>query len=636
MSSLHDAALAYARMGWPVFPCNPLAKTPACPNGFKDATTNEEQINEWWNTDPNYNPAVALGETEYCVVDLDGESGIQEWLSLVEASGELARETFTVKTPRGGQHLYFLGVLPPSQHRVAAHIDTRGQGSYVLLPPSVTQDGQYVYQNRVAAAALPAWVERCAAPRDNVVARHEGPINREGAEVRGIARCDDLVRRRDVAVSGQGGNARTYTLFAELKELGVDAETALTLVSERWNPHCSPPWSAEELCGLRDNAYRYAQNAEGAYAIGLASETFKGVTTTSKPSRFKLETEEEQDNAPPPEWLLPEVLPRQGTALLVGATQSYKSFVALDIALSVGSGSRCFGTRPARSGAVVYAAAEGRLDLKTKRRRAWKEHRGIAAVPSFYVCRAPMLNNGQEVQEFGESLNELAQRGPIALVVFDTIAKIIVGLDESHSDTPNRYHVELADPIAEAYDCCVLSLHHTGKDLNAGARGSAAWRGNTDTYLELRASHGARAGELRVLKHKDAAEPEEPFTFRMIEVAGSLVPIPTELSTHKLALAKEHVTHASKVIVALRALGALSHEHAVTTAILSDVLTEHRIDETEEERQETVRATGRSLSLAARDRLEPYCRHVGREKMWSIPEAGSLDRLGNASEAPSR
>jgi hypothetical protein len=53
-------ALAYARHGWPVFPCLPGQKIPATAHGFRDATTDERQITEWFGRGFSWNLAVPV------------------------------------------------------------------------------------------------------------------------------------------------------------------------------------------------------------------------------------------------------------------------------------------------------------------------------------------------------------------------------------------------------------------------------------------------------------------------------------------------------------------------------------------------------------------------------------------------
>lgn len=131
-SDLHKAALKLAAKGIPVFPCLPMGKEPATPQGFKDASSDPAQIDVWWFENPNYNLAIQPQNMGCAVIDPDGETGLNSWAALELEYGN-APDTYTVRTPGGGLHLYFKGDLPPSQSALADHIDTRGGGSYALV-----------------------------------------------------------------------------------------------------------------------------------------------------------------------------------------------------------------------------------------------------------------------------------------------------------------------------------------------------------------------------------------------------------------------------------------------------------------------------------------------------------------------
>jgi hypothetical protein len=179
-SVLARAALALARRGLAVFPCCPRGKRPATTNGVKDATTDPDTIQRWWGREPQLNVAVATGDVSAIfVLDVDGVDAEAELRKLEQKYGELPSTVETI-TARG-RHVFFKmprTAVGNSASRVALGIDVRGDGGYVLVPPSMHPIGrQYTWSVDSASkfAAAPEWlianistpnngVEKCATP----------------------------------------------------------------------------------------------------------------------------------------------------------------------------------------------------------------------------------------------------------------------------------------------------------------------------------------------------------------------------------------------------------------------------------------------------------------------------------------
>lgn len=148
MTPLHQAALAYAAQGLPIFPCSPGSKIPATAHGFKDATTDPTVINRWYAMG-DWNIATEPGASGHYVIDIDdknGKEGSKVWAALCAANGDPG-PTLTIRTPSGGRHLWFKGKLPSSvgtaKRGLGDGIDVRSVGGYVLLPPSVIGETAY-------------------------------------------------------------------------------------------------------------------------------------------------------------------------------------------------------------------------------------------------------------------------------------------------------------------------------------------------------------------------------------------------------------------------------------------------------------------------------------------------------------
>lgn len=149
----HPYARQYALGGLPVFPvhsigdngrctcgrdCPSPGKHPLTRNGVKDATTDIEQIAQWWLEWPWANLALATGGLIY-VVDIDGSEGMAAWVALCQRHDTPPKHTRVSITGGGGRHLFYRPPDPDLRNthwRVGPKIDTRGAGGYVLLPPS--------------------------------------------------------------------------------------------------------------------------------------------------------------------------------------------------------------------------------------------------------------------------------------------------------------------------------------------------------------------------------------------------------------------------------------------------------------------------------------------------------------------
>ncbi len=145
-TALADAAHYYATRNIPIFPLQPGTKIPLPHSrGFKDATTNTDQIREWWERTPQANIGAPTGHL-WDVIDID-TTPINGWWSL---AGE--PDTFNTittdaigktLTPSGGAHI----LVPPSGRgnstALLPGVDYRGVGGYVVLPPSRTGTNLY-------------------------------------------------------------------------------------------------------------------------------------------------------------------------------------------------------------------------------------------------------------------------------------------------------------------------------------------------------------------------------------------------------------------------------------------------------------------------------------------------------------
>lgn len=207
-------------------------------------------------------------------------------------------------------------------------------------------------------------------------------------------------------------------------------------------------------------------------------------------------------------WLVSGLLPLEGLALIFGESGSGKTYLATDIALHVASGAEWAGRR-ARPGVVVYVAAENPASLE-RRASLWRQLRGQGGEP-FAMVSQPIDLLG-DVDELIASLRAVAkEHGRIAMVLFDTVARSMVGGDENSAQDVGRV-VASCDRVRESLHTCVALIHHAGKDSSKGARGHSSLRAAVDTEIEVTAN-----GDLHfatVTKQRDG-ETGTRFQFRL-------------------------------------------------------------------------------------------------------------------------
>lgn len=140
--SLAEAAARFAAAGVPVFPCVPGGKRPLTPHGFHDATADSGRVVSWWRRWPKANIGLPTGSASGVeVVDVDRKADGSGFSSFEQArrAGLVDGWRALVRTPSGGMHAYYPGDparLQPSWQAASPRVDFRGEGGYVILPPS--------------------------------------------------------------------------------------------------------------------------------------------------------------------------------------------------------------------------------------------------------------------------------------------------------------------------------------------------------------------------------------------------------------------------------------------------------------------------------------------------------------------
>ena len=234
-----DAALAYARHGWRVFPLAVRKKRPLgrlVPHGRNDSSVDPDVITEWWREVPGANIGIATGpESGIWVLDIDGPVGAVcwwEWEAHHEAVISLAQRTGRAD---GGRQIVLRwpeGLVVQSRARVVPGIDVRGAGGYIVAAPSVHPSGRrYRWEGRVPIADAPDALLRMVGAHAHATER---PAARACACRAGDGRTTPYGQRAadelegELAACGRGGrDVLAYRTAVRLLELELGGELAV-------------------------------------------------------------------------------------------------------------------------------------------------------------------------------------------------------------------------------------------------------------------------------------------------------------------------------------------------------------------------------------------------------------------------
>lgn len=210
-------------------------------------------------------------------------------------------------------------------------------------------------------------------------------------------------------------------------------------------------------------------------------------------------------------WVVKHVIPADSIGMLFGASGTFKSFIALDLALHIAHGLPWMG-RKTKQGAVIYIAAEGgpgvwgRIHAWHKRRGlAWE---GISTQMRVVPVAVDVLADAWRVVDAAQAVGVQP-----ALVVVDTLSQTFSGEENSSADIA-AYLRELGARFKSLWSCAVAVIHHTGHNATERPRGSSAMKANIDWMFGLRRDEKERLATMSCDKQKDG----DPFPDAMFGI----------------------------------------------------------------------------------------------------------------------
>lgn len=399
----------------------------------------------------------------------------------------------------------------------------------------------------------------------------------------------------------------------QIGDLGVSEAKAADILYEHWGTRCN--FDREWIEEKARNAYKNRANALGVDAVQSSHEAFGDTLKALIPPRpafpkYYGYAPGEFLNWPEPTWLIPDVIPERGLCLWFGKPGTYKSFIALDMALRLAAGLPVFGYTPARKYEIYYAAGESPTTIGKWRVPAWGMGTGTEIPDSFRLSKdVPLL---VDPQSFLDLVTQIKAQGlKPDLIVIDTVAASMAGTDDSSFKDASSFVLGMK-LLRDAFNCAILAIHHTKKD-GSEERGSGDFIGSTDVCAKFTGWEN-RAVAMQTTKMRDAEIRLAPWTFHGTKVGKGLVFRPTSEAEHAEHVMSAELFSQKAVGNALAVLGT-----KVTSAVLADQILLHDKKESPEARQARIKRACELLHKLAQTSLRAYCEGTSPGGfLWSL------------------
>jgi hypothetical protein len=207
-------------------------------------------------------------------------------------------------------------------------------------------------------------------------------------------------------------------------------------------------------------------------------------------------------------WLVKGLVPEDSMGMIFGASGTYKSFIAIDLAMHIAHGMDWAGLRT-KQGPVAYIAAEGGAGI-SRRLDAWCDQFGLVETNNLHICITPFLLTAQdEMAHMKAAIAKFPQ--PPSVVIIDTLSQTFSG-DENSSSDIGTYLRMINSEIRAAFNCTVIVIHHTGHSAAERPRGSSAITANLDFILGVfKPDPEASRAKVGVHKMKDGDKVDDLF-----------------------------------------------------------------------------------------------------------------------------
>lgn len=490
-----NQALEYLEFGFSIIPVGrdkkPLVKSWT---EYQNRKPTEDEVRQWWFEFEPSGVAIITGKISGIVV-LDTEKG-------ADTNIITTAETPTVKTGGGGKHFYFQHPGRDIQNatRFKSLMDIRGDGGYVVAPPSLHGSGneyEWIVGLNTPMAEMPEWMDtKIQKPVDVSLKMPQAKVVWED-----IMHGVEEGRRHDSAVRVAG------KLLCHIPR--KDGDTVALPLLEAWNERNIPPLSNDELWSIFDDIQERHDKGE---VINESLLKKRKLLTVSDILSYKPTTYP---------FLIDPLVPHRGITAVSGHPGVGKSWVMLEIAKSVASGEPLFGKFPSLKGSVLIIDEEGGMDEMWKRAKMLSYSESLPIF--FHILCGFKLDNEKDLDQLLSTIT----KNNISLVILDPYISMHNKSENSAEETARV--MESLQKFNEA-GAAVLFVHHLRKDsimkfgYAQALRGSSALLGRLDSLIVVKKiSSDDISDDIQILHEKARRGKKVPtFQFSLREENGKM------------------------------------------------------------------------------------------------------------------
>ena len=224
------------------------------------------------------------------------------------------------------------------------------------------------------------------------------------------------------------------------------------------------------------------------------------------------------DNLEGTQFLIKPFLEKNALTIMYGKTDSYKSFISLDMGLCVAHGQDYHGSK-VNQGAVFYICGEGENGVG-RRIEAWRKVNNIidndapffvSTVPAKLIEERDVMSISKKIKSFSEEHNTKP-----SLIIVDTLSTNLGEAEESSNKDIARFYNNLRIYLRNEFNACVLIIHHTGHSDTSRERGASAIGANADCRIEVSRIED-NICQLNCIKMKDGPK-WDPIVFDAVKI----------------------------------------------------------------------------------------------------------------------